>query len=134
MVFVKLVGVVVKGVGEGRKYVEIYSKAFEDALGFKPYPGTLNVELNKESELKMPTILNSKPYAVINPPQNHLVAVYVWKSFVGKINSSSKIVAYVVRPMKTVHGLNIVELISSENIRKKLGLVDGDFVEINVVL
>lgn len=134
MEMVKLRGKVVKGVGEGRKYVEIYSMEIEKTLGFKPFPGTLNVLLDKESIPKIVFIYSTKPYTVIKPPFNGLADVYVWKGYIAKSGSPDKIELYIARPAKTVHDVSVVELISSECIRKRLGLSDGDAVEIVVLL
>ncbi|NQV09456.1 DUF120 domain-containing protein, partial [Candidatus Woesearchaeota archaeon] len=43
---VSLKGKVVEGIGEGKYYVKIYSKKFEHNLGFKPFLGTLNIEVD----------------------------------------------------------------------------------------
>lgn len=134
MDMVVLRGKVVKGIGEGRKYVEIYSIEIEKTLGFRPFPGTLNVLLDKESIHKIVSVYNTKPYAVIKPPLKGLADVYVWKCYIAKSGSSNKVESYVVRPAKTVYDVSVVELISSEYIRKRLGLSDGDAVEIVVLL
>ncbi|MEM3935822.1 MAG: DUF120 domain-containing protein [Ignisphaera sp.] len=131
---VELRGKVVKGIGEGRKYVEIYSMEIEKTLGFKPFPGTLNVLLDKESIHKIVFIYNTKPYAIIKPPFNGLADVYVWKCYIAKSGNSDKMESYIVRSAKTVHDVSVVELISSECIRKRLGLSDDDAVEIVVLL
>jgi len=46
---IELVGVVVKGMGEGSYYMSLngYRLQFISKLGFDPYPGTLNIKLDK---------------------------------------------------------------------------------------
>lgn len=38
-------GRVASGIGSGKVLVEVHSETFRTNLGFKPYPGTLNIEL-----------------------------------------------------------------------------------------
>lgn len=134
MEMIRLRGTVVSGIGEGRKYVEMYSIEIEKALGFKPFPGTLNVLLDRESITRIAVVYKMKPYAVIKPPFNGLAIVYAWRGYITKRGGSDKMLAYLVRPAITVHDLSVVELVASECIRKRLGLSDGDAVEIDVVM
>ena len=43
-------GVVFSGRGEGSFYVSIYARSFEEVLGFRPFPGTLNIRLQADIE------------------------------------------------------------------------------------
>jgi len=48
-------GKVTSGLGEGKYYTEQkkYTKQFQEQLGFKPYPGTLNVEIEYVEKNKL---------------------------------------------------------------------------------
>ena len=48
--FVELKGTLVSGMGEGAYYMSLkgYTKQFKSKIGYIPYPGTLNVRLNKK--------------------------------------------------------------------------------------
>ncbi|MEM4500973.1 MAG: DUF120 domain-containing protein, partial [Thermofilaceae archaeon] len=48
-----LTGRVFTGLGEGAYYIQIpfYMRQFEEKLGFKPYPGTLNLKLIRRDEV-----------------------------------------------------------------------------------
>jgi len=39
-------GTAVKGLGEGAHFIKLYSSKFKKCLGFEPYPGTINIEVN----------------------------------------------------------------------------------------
>ncbi|SDY55777.1 DUF120 domain-containing protein [Halopenitus persicus] len=49
-----LTGVITSGMGEGRHYITLegYMSQFRSRLGYEPYPGTLNVELDEASVRK----------------------------------------------------------------------------------
>ena len=42
----EMIGSVVSGFGEGRKYMRIYSKRLSLILGITPFAGTLNIRLD----------------------------------------------------------------------------------------
>ena len=51
---VTLEGTVFTGLGEGAYYIskEAYRKQFTEKLGFEPYPGTLNLKLSTDYDIK----------------------------------------------------------------------------------
>src|SRR3989337_3014447 len=60
---VTLEGAVFTGLGEGAYYTqkEHYRKQFIEKLGFDPYPGTLNLKLTADYDLKTRTELEAYP-------------------------------------------------------------------------
>ena len=60
---VTLEGTVFKGLGEGAYYIgkEHYRKQFVEKLGFEPYPGTLNLKLTSDYDVKARAELESYP-------------------------------------------------------------------------
>ncbi len=119
---VKLRGKVVSGTGEGRRYVLIYMSVFREKLGFEPYPGTLNIDVGFDAS-KIYLSLNP---IVIDPPSNTYKPVYALPA---RIDDTE---GYVIRPFATSHKWNILEFIAPYCIREKLGLRDGDLVEITL--
>ncbi len=128
MNYVKIVGRVFSGVGEGRNYVELYKNEIEKTLGIKPYPGTLNIRLEHEYVDIAKRVLAPSPHTIIKPPREGLSPVLAWKAYV------KHICVYIVKPLKTVWGFDVIELIAEKNLRKFLGLADGDIIEILVLL
>ncbi len=117
---IKLLGKVVSGIGEGAYYVNIYRNVFNEVLGINPYPGTLNIDVGEDIR-ELWFKLNP---LIIKPRRKDLSIVYVLPGFVNNIRG------YAIKPLKTIHQWNIIEFISSENIRSKLGISDGDTVEV----
>lgn len=116
-------GKVFSGVGEGAHYVELYGDELTRVLGSPPYPGTLNVLL----ERCFYELVERARAIVIQPPRRGLGAVYVYRGTVANIP------VLVLKPAITVYECRVVELVSSVNLREKLGLRDGDFIEVDVV-
>ncbi len=133
MSVITLKGKVISGCGEGEFYVNLYARCFEAVLGFKPYPGTLNIILDYESiKLRkyVSKLINS---IIIKPPNFKGLKLYNVKCYpatlVKGLNYED---VYIVEPEATRYGWEIIEVISKVNLRKKLGLRDGDEVKIEI--
>lgn len=125
----KLVGRVVSGLGEGSYYIrqEGYRRQFKRALGFDPYPGTLDLKLDKES-LELREMLQDMPGKRIEgftTPERTFGPV---KCFNAKLRGAT---VAIVLPFRT-HLTDVIEVIASKNLRKRLGLADGDRVKLEV--
>lgn len=112
---IELRGVVVSGIGVAKKYVmmEPYKSFFRQILGCEPYPGTLNVKIHSQLSKSQ---FNRKDFRDVGS------LFYL----LGKIQHVDCIVLI---PEKTSHQ-NIVELVSCNNLRKELNLMDGENVRI----
>jgi len=125
-------GIVVDGLGEGAKYVRMYSHVIREVLGIVPYPGTLNIKLWEGEKEKMETFIRSAKQVFIIPPAGEgLCRGYAWKAYL-RIGESTCIPVYIVRPEKTAHGGDIVEILSEVYIRGSFAVRSGDVVEILV--
>lgn len=113
-------GRVVSGVAQAGYYVEKYKDLFKPLLGSDPYPGTLNVKLDK---CIWDYASHIKPI-VIKPPEPGLCEAHVYKGWIKGLE------VLVVKPLISVHDCTIVEVIASVRLRDLLGLKDGDPVEI----
>lgn len=111
---VELIGRVVSGIGIGKKYViaEPYFRFFRELLGCDPYPGTLNISVNKIQK----NIFSRKEFEGVGS------ILYL----PGKIEN---IRCVVLIPEKTIH-INTIEIVSCINLRYELNLRDGDLVKI----
>jgi riboflavin kinase len=126
---VQFKGSVVSGMGEGRYYTEQsgYVEQFKEKLGFVPYPGTLNVEIelierNKLRFLKNNTAIDIDEFKTRN---RTFGAVSCFKAEINGVKGA------IVLPMRS-HYSNILEFISPTYLREKLKLKDGD--EVNIVI
>ncbi len=115
-------GIVVSGLGEGRKYVQLYSNQFKRRIGIIPYPGTLNLRIEKP----LGEVLSKHRHIVVEPPSPEYFPVLI---YCAKLKGIS---VYLVRPLVTHHDERIAEIISNKYLRKELGLKDGDQVVLEI--
>ena len=124
-------GRVFSGMGKGRYYVghPEYQKRFEESLGYKPYPGTLNLKLEDRLTMEKMRTLRSmggrkiEPFKVGGEPMSGLT----W--FDGRLKEERVTVLFID---VTHYNESVTELISPTYLRGKLGLKDGDDVEFSV--
>lgn len=119
----KINGVVKKGIGEGRYYINLkgYQKEFKSKLGFLPYPGTLNLELKE----KRPN-LDYKEIKGFRTKKRSYGGLKFYK-----IKIANKIDAAIVIPDRSNHGEEILEIIAPVCLREKLKLKDEDKLAVN---
>jgi riboflavin kinase len=124
-------GKIVSGIGEGRYYTEQngYIEQFREKLGFIPYPGTLNVEIEYIEKNKL-RLLKNHDTIIIQEFKTKNRSFGGVSCFKAKINDAP---GAIVLPLRS-HYSNILEFISQDFLRKKLGLKDGDIVEIVIFL
>lgn len=124
-------GTVTSGHGKGKEFVSLeqYTVQFDELLGYKPYPGTLNLELSDS--------VNEKP------DQHTAIRIEGWEdsghSF-GAVNAypasviktRESIPLHLIVPDRTDHDTSTLEFISPVNLRKRFALSDGSSLEICV--
>jgi len=125
-------GILVSGVGEGKYYVGLkgYKKQFKEKLNFIPYAGTLNLKVDP----KIGRVVNNLPeYIVIDGFSTKKRSFGGLRCAKAKIEHRGKqIVAAVIKPFRTVHGEDIIEVIAPDCLREKLRIKDGDKVRLVV--
>jgi len=127
-------GTVFTGFGEGAYYVTKsgYSGQFEEKLGFKPYPGTLNLRLSSIEDMRVRKELELLPGILIKGFVNGERTYGDVKCFRTKIND--KLDGALLLIHRTHYGQDVVEVIAEENVRKRLGLKDGDLVQLKILV
>lgn len=127
---VKLSGRVVSGMKDGEYYLSLprYTKQFKKKLGFKPYPGTLNVVM--EDRDKKPMLERMGGIMVDGFSIGNRVLGTV-KCFPVRINN--KVKGAVVLPERSHYNSDTIEVVSPYNLRKKLKLRDGSRVNIELL-
>jgi riboflavin kinase len=123
-------GRLVKGLGEGGFYVSLegYRMQFMEKLGFRPFPGTLNVMMKDEDRWKRQRILQAEPVII--------------SGFRDKERTYGDLFAYrcrldgrgcaIIFPLRTHHGPDIIEIVCPFNAKKEIGKKDGDRVKVVV--
>lgn len=127
----KITGYVQSGLGEGRYYIsrKPYIVQFQEKLGFIPFLGTLNLRIDNKSEVALRKIrsMNGIKIEGFKTEDRTFGGVKAFHSTIEGIKAA------LIFPERSVYS-NIIEVISSEFLREKLGLQDGSSVEIEVKL
>lgn len=128
-----LCGYVTSGFGEGGYYMKMegYKKQFREKVGFTPYPGTLNLKLKNQTDIKTRQEFSKLPGISIEgfkKDGRSFGSVKCFKAYIEGVNGA------VVMPARTHHAGDTVEVISETKIRDKMDLKDGDKVCVKVNL
>jgi riboflavin kinase len=131
---ITLEGTVFTGLGEGAYYIskEHYKKQFIEKLGFTPYPGTLNLKLTTEYDLKTRTELEAYPTIEIQGFKNEDRTFGVVKCYPATIGN--KVKGALIFALRGHYDNSVVEVIAPVCLRKHLNLKDGYKVKVEVNL
>jgi len=124
---IEIEGILFTGLGEGSYYIsrEGYVSRIRQILGFVPFPGTLNLRVSEGYEIYVP-ILNSINGFEVQPFEQEgrkFGGVKILKARLREENVG------IVIPERT-HYENVLEIISTEHLRAKYGLKDGDKIKV----
>jgi len=125
-------GVVFTGLGEGAYYVtrDPYRKQFIDKLGFDPYPGTLNLKLVSEYDVRTRAELETYPAIEISGFKNEDRTYGPVRCFHVLVNNKEK--GAVVCALRSHYDTSVIEIISPVNLRSRLKLKEGNKVKVEV--
>jgi len=129
---VELKGILVSGMGEGAYYMSLkgYTQQFKSKISYIPFPGTLNVKLDKKMYQEAIKQFAGLDGIIINGFSDGR-RTYGWvKCFHAKINKSIDCELIILE--RTHHDESIIELISRSCIRKLGKLKDGSQVTIKI--
>ncbi|MEM2882215.1 MAG: DUF120 domain-containing protein [Candidatus Bathyarchaeia archaeon] len=121
------------GLGEGAYYVsqEGYRRQFIERLGFDPYPGTLNLRLDRKSRSRRPLLDRIDPIMIegFANGSRGFGPVKCFKAIV-----ADRIEGAVLVAMRSHYGEDVIELIAPVGLREALGLRDGQTVRVRIPL
>ena len=111
------------GVGEGAIFVglEWFRAAVQRAVGFDPYPGTLNVRLADADGVESWRRIREGSGLAVTPPAPDACGGRLIPIRVGR-----DVAAAVVVPDLTRYGDDVLEIVAATHLRSRLGLRDGD--------
>jgi len=129
---VTLEGTVFTGLGEGAYYItkEIYKKQFTEKLGFEPYPGTLNLKLSTDYDIKTRMELEAYPAVEIKGFQNEDRTFGLVKCYPAIIGN--KVKGALITALRSHYDASVLEIIAPVCLRKALCLKDGNKVKVEV--
>ncbi|MEE8358154.1 MAG: DUF120 domain-containing protein [Candidatus Hydrothermarchaeales archaeon] len=124
-------GILTSGMGEGRYYMERegYRNQFKEKLGFDPYPGTLNLSLKREDDIRKRKDLQNLdgiPIEGFTLENRTFGSVKCFKATIEDVNGA------IVIPKRTHHGFDTLEVIAPQKIRDQIELKDGDVITVEV--
>ncbi len=117
-------GTVESGLKEGRYYMSLpyYRRQIRQKLGFEPFPGTLNIRAGTDAlTLNEPVKIDG-----FSGKDRSYGAINCYKAKIGKLKGA------IIFPERA-HHTGVIEMIAPVELRKKLGLKDGDKVRIEVL-
>ena len=131
----RLSGAVTGGMGEGRHYISLpgYKRQFEERLGYEPYPGTLNVDLDEASvraRAELPSVEGVDIDGWEDEERTYGSATCYPATLEGNGRAFDPV--HLIVPDRTHHDESQIEVIAPEMLRDELGLADGDEVTVEV--
>jgi riboflavin kinase len=126
-------GTVFTGLGEGAYYTqkEFYKKQFIEKLGFEPYPGTLNLKLTTEYDLKSRMELEAYHAIEIQGFKNKDRTFGVVKCYPAV--AGNKVKCALITALRSHYDNSVIELIAPVNLRKQLKLKDRQKLKVEIL-
>jgi riboflavin kinase len=131
---ITLEGVLFSGLGEGAYYVtkEGYRKQFIEKLGFDPYPGTLNIKVVTDFDIKLLSELETYPAIELEGFEDESRTFGPVKCYPAVINNKAK--GAVIYAMRSHYGSSVLEIVAPTFLRRQLNLKDGNKVKVEILI
>ena len=127
----KIKGKITRGLGEGGYYISLegYTKQFIDKIGFEPFPGTINLKLDDREQEKRIMLRELEPIIIEGwkTSDRSFGDIFAYRCRIDGIEGA------IVIPVRTHHGMDILEIVSLFDIKKKLRKKDGDQLEVELL-
>jgi riboflavin kinase len=133
---IELRGSVTSGMGEGRHYISLpgYQEQFESRLGYEPFAGTLNLDLDDESIRARAGLSAFSPVPIDgweDEDRTYGPAV-CYPAAVETPDGDDYEPAHVIAPERTHHDEDQLEVIAPTKLRDALDLEDGSVLLVTV--
>ena len=129
---VTLEGTVFTGLGEGAYYTskEAYRRQLTEKLGFEPYPGTLNLKLTSDYDIKTRMEIEAYPAIEISGFKNEDRTFGLVKCYPAVIEN--KVKGALITAIRSHYDVSVLEIIAPVCLRKLLDLKDGNTVKVEI--
>ncbi|MDY6780756.1 MAG: DUF120 domain-containing protein, partial [Halobacteria archaeon] len=107
-----------------------YMRQFREKLGYEPFPGTLNLELDPESERARSALSNSEGIE-IEEWENEERTFGAATCYPAEIEG---IEGHVIYPHRTHYPDEMLEVIAPVKLLDELGIGEGDVVNVEVTI
>ena len=129
-------GAVTSGMGEGRHYISLpgYMRQFAERLGYEPFAGTLNLDLDAESVRARAGLASFAPVPIDGWEDDERTygPAVCYPAAVETPDGEAYEPAHVIAPERTHHDEDQLEVIAPERLRDVLDLTDGDPLVVTV--
>ncbi|MFQ3294682.1 MAG: riboflavin kinase [Natrialbaceae archaeon] len=129
-----LTGTLTDGSGDGQHFISLngYQRQFRERLGYEPFPGTLNIEMDRQSVCRDEIeTLDGIPIDKWETEDKTYGAATCYAVSL-RAESESHDSAHILVPERTHHDSSIVEIIAPIALRDALSLETGDEVKLYV--
>ena len=122
-----LKGKIVSGARQAAFFTQLdwVQEQLEEKFGFRPYPGTLNLEIESEYVAVIETLQHEKLVELIPPDPKFCVARTI-SATVGGIEG----IVIIPEADVNIHAANIVEVMAPVKVKDALDVKDGDRLEL----
>ena len=125
----KITGRIVSGVKQGAFFTQLdwVQEQCLQKLGFKPFPGTLNLEISYDDLVKIEALHAQDGIELVPPDSNYCSGIVIPVTIEGTAGA-------MVAPAGDVrvHSENIIEIISPLGLKDALGVGDGDWITLTL--
>ena len=131
---VRFKGTVFTGFQEGGYYISLkgYARQFREALGFVPFPGTLNLRLTDPGMVSHRRRLHSLPGVEVKGFRDGRRSYGPVKCFRARIGGRCD--GAILAIERTHYDASVLEVIAPTNLRRALGVEDGDECDVTAFL
>ncbi len=125
---IRLKGTIFSGKQEGARFIRLpwVRKQIVDKLSFTPYLGTFNIKVAEDNVAKLKEVLKKAKSIDISPAEDFC------RGRCFKACLMENVECAVVIPEIAGYAEDVIEIVASANLRKKLHLEDGDTVDIKI--
>ena len=120
-------GEIVRGVIRGRELIERFADRLEGILGFRPYPGTLNVRVEQPVD-----ILDFETKRLEHILLDGSLWIDARLAPIKLVHKDKTVNAWIIVEERGLHEEDVLEVIHAERLVDVLGLKQGD--EVSVIL